>query len=190
MIRNTSFFSEGCRTFNALQRLNILRLICSHGLLSQSNLVPAAASQLSQHCPPIWSQNNTADSYYELLSGSSTCCQCGMDLLEDLLEGSPSAGMDSSVLESKRRTALCECCALQGPQTEPSDFSAPHRDDPLDILDSPMDKMLPPRGEVQSASPLDSMPTKLKALTADLAKHSMAQKWLIFNPATLLLAYG
>jgi SWI/SNF-related matrix-associated actin-dependent regulator of chromatin subfamily A3 len=29
--------SQGGRTFNALQRLNTLRLICSHGLLAQSN---------------------------------------------------------------------------------------------------------------------------------------------------------
>jgi SWI/SNF-related matrix-associated actin-dependent regulator of chromatin subfamily A3 len=184
MIRNTSFSSQGYRTFNALQRLNILRLICSHGLLSQSNFVPAA-SQLSQRCPPIWSQNNTADSFYsELLSGSSTCFQCGMDLLEDLLEGSPSAGMDPSALESKRRTALCERCASQGPQTEPSESSPPHPDDPLDTLDSPIDERLSSTGKVQSASLIDSMPTKLKALTEDLVKHSMAQKWLVFNTCT------
>jgi SWI/SNF-related matrix-associated actin-dependent regulator of chromatin subfamily A3 len=166
--------SQGGRTFNALQRLNTLRLICSHGLLAQSNQGTETSCQAQSSIAP-YPQSYLQDPFYEdVFGGRSFCCYCGMDLLEDFLEGSPSAGLYTGSAGPKSGPILCERCQIQfeNPETHSSRL-----DELLGLPMSPLSQSSSPSIEDEQARfPLELMPTKIKALVTDLSHHSSSEK--------------
>jgi SNF2 family DNA or RNA helicase len=166
--------SKGGRTFNALQRLNTLRLICSHGLLAQSNQGTETAyqAQLSQ---TQFSQSGLQDPFDEdFLDRRSFCYYCGIDLFEDFLEGSPSVGLYTDSVATNSRPILCEGCQIQfeNSETHSSRFS-----DLLRLPNSPVGHSPSPSMEdEQTLIPLESIPTKVKALVTDLSQYSSNEK--------------
>lgn len=169
--------SQGGRTFNALQRLNTLRLICSHGLLAQSNQGTETSCQAQSRAAPD-TQSYLQDPFYEaFFVGRSFCCYCGMDLLEDFLEGSPSAGLYAGSVAPKSGPIMCERCRIQFeiPETRSSRL-----DEILGLPRSPFSplsqSLSPSIEDEQAPFSLELMPTKVKALVTDLSHHSSSEK--------------
>jgi len=159
---------QGGKIFNALQRLNILRLICCHGLLAKVG-DERTATPTSRARQETWMQDPENAFYKNILRGSVSCSQCGTDLLEEFLEGSPSARLQN---EGKFRTLCNQCC----PQSSIMGQS-PVPFDQMDISDSsacasPAMVM----NDEENSQPVQSMSTKIKALVADLLKHSVSEK--------------
>jgi SWI/SNF-related matrix-associated actin-dependent regulator of chromatin subfamily A3 len=174
--------SQGSRTFNALQRLNTLRLICSHGLLAQSNQGTETSCQAQSSAAP-YTQSYLQDPFYEaFFVGRSFCCYYGMDLLEDFLEGPPSAGLYAGSVAPKSGPIICERCQIQFeiPETRSSRL-----DEILGLPRSPFSPLSqspsPSIEDEQALFPLELMPTKVKALVTDLLHHSSSEKRWIPN---------
>lgn len=160
---------QGGSTFNALQRLNSLRLICSHGLLAQSNMALCHPSPYM----PVGMQDTAFGS---LVDWPKSCSQCGMDL-DDILEGSLSAGMDGLPVSTQHRPTMCERCTSQRYET---DINPWHHANHFNIPNSPMSLNPPPPIEQGQYLPsIDLMPTKVKALVADLLHNYIAEKRLV-----------
>jgi SWI/SNF-related matrix-associated actin-dependent regulator of chromatin subfamily A3 len=167
--------SRGGTTFNALQRLNILRLICSHGLLMQSTLAIRPAQQ-SQIPAATYHQTENQDSFYgDLLGGSATCSQCGMDLLEDFLDGSPSNVLDTESHISKCGRMLCEQCSSQMGCIGLGQKSWHHRNQFANQA-STCPSPVPAMEEDHDMTSIDFMSTKVKALVADIVNHYLNEK--------------
>jgi len=174
LIRNALASGQGGKTFNALQHLNNLRLICSHGRLAQSY----RGAETLQFGNPSMSHGlmNMQDSFFnEVLSGISTCNSCGKELLEDLLEGSPFSRSTTELKPTKGLPEICEQCIFQLSQ---GGFGQWPSGDLLEVPYTPTTQS--PTPSVDQDSPfspiLDSMPTKIKALVADLAEHAQLEK--------------
>ncbi|RFU23988.1 hypothetical protein B7463_g12351, partial [Scytalidium lignicola] len=167
------------KTFNALCLLNILRLICNHGLLDQSTLekITSQTPGASLGCSTL---GRTPDSFYgNILGGNVSCLNCGANLLEDVLECSVSYGIDTQ----RRQTTpsdqmICEHCNSQT------------RDDKLskspwnnwDLLDSAESSAsATPIGDSDVAFSIEFMSTKIKSLVADLYKHNITEKSVVFS---------
>jgi SWI/SNF-related matrix-associated actin-dependent regulator of chromatin subfamily A3 len=167
--------SQGGRTFNALQRLNTLRLICSHGLLAQSSQGTETSCQAQLSVAP-YTQSYLQDPFYEdFFGGRSFCCYCGVDLLEDFLEGSPSAGLYTGSVATKSGPIMCERCQIQFDNLETHHSS--RLEELLGFPMSPLSQSLSPSIEDEQARfPLELMPTKIKALVTDLSHHSSSEK--------------
>jgi hypothetical protein len=169
LIRSALSSDQGRKQVNALQHLNNFRLICSHGRLAQSILQPT--NQLIS--------NTELDAQESVLTGAldtnSTCNNCGRDILEDLLEGPPSASLDSQLNSIQRSKGVCEQCILQIPQ---AGFTQWFSADLLEIPLTPLSQSPTPsvEGDRPLAPPIELMPTKIKALLADLAEHSSQEK--------------
>jgi SWI/SNF-related matrix-associated actin-dependent regulator of chromatin subfamily A3 len=100
LIRNALASGQSGKAFNALQHLNSLRLICSHGRLAQS--YQGAEPLQSRRSPMTHSQMNVHDSFFnEVLGDSSICKYCGKGLLEDFLDGMLSAKVTAQLNASK-----------------------------------------------------------------------------------------
>lgn len=112
--------------------------------------------------------------YNDLLGGSATCDQCGVDLLDDLLEGSPSAGLQNEGNRAKRNSRLCETCS---PLIGRSGMMTWNNFDRFDMSDSSAYGS-PSTIVEDEALPIDSesMSTKIKALIVDLVKHRNMEK--------------
>jgi SWI/SNF-related matrix-associated actin-dependent regulator of chromatin subfamily A3 len=176
--------SQGGRTFNALQRLNTLRLICSHGLLAQSNQGTETSFQAQSSVAPC-TQSYLQDPFYEdFFGGRSFCCYCGMDLLEDFLEGSPSAGLYTRSAAPKSGPIMCERCQIQ---FEIPEIRSSRLDELLGLPMSPLSHSPSPSiGDEAAPFPLELMPTKVKALVTDLLHHSLSEKRCVPNSRCLL----
>jgi SWI/SNF-related matrix-associated actin-dependent regulator of chromatin subfamily A3 len=169
-------------TFNALQRLNVLRLLCCHGLLAQSSQVRKAA--LSFNAPPeYWKQSREQELSFgdddlngDVLRGSASCYHCGSDLLQDLLERSPTERISSPEELSGQESKICVSCRSQMSWNEPCQMSqnfTSFLEPPESCISSGPPN--PTSGDGTSL-PIELMSTKIKALTADLLKHSGTEK--------------
>ncbi|PVH71620.1 hypothetical protein DL98DRAFT_471471 [Cadophora sp. DSE1049] len=170
---------------NALQRLNALRLICSHGLLTQSYL---AAQSLNQVAPctasqDVFEDSFSADDLEALFDGSYSCVQCGITAIDDLVECSqPEIGSD--------QPTICPSC-----RPRPNLFTAERASlctGELRVPDSPMSMASPsvgpsPTPEISQDNNLLSMPTKIKELLTDLTTHGFDEKSVVFSYWTYTL---
>lgn len=160
-------------TFNALQRLNTLRLICSHGELAQSYLsMKERFEPLNNPCVEAYPNADCSDGVLEsLIGGTYTCFQCGLDLLQNVVEDT--SGPASSQPGSEIEPGLCVTCAIdfQMPPTR----THPCRD-VIESTNSPMSTESPSHIVNNSPYPRDLMPTKVKALVADLLHYSQDEK--------------
>jgi hypothetical protein len=162
------------QTFNALKRLNMLRLICSHGLLAR-NSQPEEFSSISPGPMIIWNETGIQEPFADMpWNIAPKCSSCGKDLLEDVLMGSQFTDAGSRAMQSSN--SLCEGCHSQANLLGQSHMIGdPFMQPPsLDILmsSSPADPM-----EVdQDTINIDSMSTKVKALVADLSTHCCNEK--------------
>lgn len=165
--------NQGSKTFNALRLLNILRLICNHGLLAQS----AMEKKLTQGPVGAWFQKEAPDSFYsDILAGAITCSNCCADLLEDLIEGSPTADLEAQGQIAPCLPMLCERCSSQLSRNSPSRMPL----NPCEPVESAelweSSGPAKPAEDDEMTSPVESMSTKIKALMADLVKHHATEK--------------
>lgn len=155
--------------FNALQRLNVLRFICSHGSLAQ-------ASRKSLKSFVTTSQPQTPSDFGSPrdVERMSSCPNCGMDLLEEILEGSPSSNLHINNINGPR--VLCPHCGAQTPSQDLL-LIATTRGQCFSSYDTASGSASPfPTSYVSDQSTLKSMSTKIKVLTEDLIKHSTKKK--------------
>ncbi|KAH8751846.1 SNF2 family N-terminal domain-containing protein [Hyaloscypha sp. PMI_1271] len=158
LVRNALSSCPGHQSLNALQHLNALHLICSHGRLAQMYQGPET--------PMSHDKIDIQDSLFtQVLDGNSTCNNCGKELLEDLLEGPPSASMWQTGFGQWPGGDL-----LEAPFTPSTRSPTPSADQ-----ESPFSHRL------------NSMPTKVKALLADLAEHAPSEKSVVFSYWTYTL---
>jgi SWI/SNF-related matrix-associated actin-dependent regulator of chromatin subfamily A3 len=166
--------NQGGKTFNALWLLNNLRLICNHGLLARSTFENKAA-QTRQALLGGWTPGEASDPFYgNILGGGASCLNCGVNLLEEILEGPESSGLEWT----RRQVTPCEqmVCAQCNLQTSDGKNGQSPRYS-QDLLDS-SDTSTPASStmDLDVASTINSMSTKIKALVADLDKHSSTEK--------------
>ncbi|KAF8865136.1 hypothetical protein BDZ45DRAFT_580863, partial [Acephala macrosclerotiorum] len=167
--------SKGSTAFNALHRLNILRLICNHGLLAQSNSDPKILGQ---------AQGNDYRCSQDI-GGLSTCSSCGSNLFEDFLEGSPSADLIEEPLITRNAPLLCEGCRIDNDVRE---LRQPYGTSFLESPNTPITRSpSPSTGEELPRASIECMPTKIKALVADLKQHSSNEKSVVFSYWTYTL---
>ena len=159
------------QTFNALSRLNYLRLFCNHGVLTDSRSV--AANTLLIQTPSL--EGAKVDEFYsKFLDGSATCAQCDEAILEGLLAGASTPDFDESS-SSINTCRLCDGCRLKSVDRH-SDIASPfRREDSSTCLTSSFPST--PRAQTQSNISIESMPTKIKALQADLSRYAPREKW-------------
>jgi len=164
---------RGRTTFNALQRLNVLRLICSHGLLaSQHQIMEQAPTTFTQYC----GQEDVIDS----LATHGTCLNCGMDFLEDLVDELPLSYLEPPIRNEVGVRTLCRNCNsqsscktfLQAPLGSRQVFESYGTTSGSMSLSPSPTRM----GCDGNQSRIDSMSTKIKALTEDISKHSSREK--------------
>jgi SNF2 family DNA or RNA helicase len=165
--------NQGGRTFNALRLLNILRLICNHGLLAQSTL-EKKISPTTQGSLRGWSPRVISDLFYgNILGGAASCSNCGTNMLEHILEGSVSAGIEMQCQTTPCDELICERCNSQTIEEEIG--QSPW--DNWDLVDSAENSAhATPAVDSDVALSIESMSTKIKALVADLYKHSTTEK--------------
>jgi SWI/SNF-related matrix-associated actin-dependent regulator of chromatin subfamily A3 len=161
--------NQGGKTFNALRLLNILRLICNHGLLAQSTM-ESKVSQTSRSIGGL-SPEETADFFYgNILGGSTTCLNCGVNLLDDLLEASVKSDLGTQRQGRSSDQMICERCIFQFEDSK-TDYS------PWNSVNSRENSNpATPSVDCDVAFTIENMSTKIKALVADLYKHSTTEK--------------
>ncbi|KAK0110161.1 hypothetical protein ONS95_002813 [Cadophora gregata] len=184
---------ENRTSVNALQRLNALRLICSHGLLTQSYL---AAQSLSQITPCTGSQDVYADSLCTedletMFDGSDSCVQCGATTIADLVEYSQQNDGASLLGLGGDQPILCPGCRPR--INRPVTVRESRYTDNLQVLDSPMTMSSSPSvassptSDIGQGSTLLSMPTKIKELLTDLTTRGADEKSVVFSYWTYTL---
>lgn len=161
---------QGGKTFNALSRLNFLRLFCNLGLLVNSRQASRASSAQTRLYSP--NQDDGSDSFLgKILDGSATCDQCGQALLEYLLEGLPTSTFDQS--PSMRETpVVCDRCRSESAADQ---LSYPPLEQPTASAASTAPST--PGEENGNLALIETMPTKIKAVVADIIQNSPEDKW-------------
>ncbi|KAH6714003.1 SNF2 family N-terminal domain-containing protein [Leptodontidium sp. MPI-SDFR-AT-0119] len=183
-----SSFNQARTAFNALQRLNTLRLICSHGQLSQFRLAVNASSQKTA-CLSFQTDFNQSCSdgvLEDLVGGFYSCSVCGLDLLQDFVEAPPPFSQFQPAL-CNTRPKICIHCSTEA--EKPSASLLQFSQD-FEMASSPMGMDSFPSTDssqsTQSHSP-ELMPTKIKALVADLTHYSPVEKSVVFSYWTYTL---
>ncbi|TVY35125.1 putative SWI/SNF-related matrix-associated actin-dependent regulator of chromatin subfamily A member 3-like [Lachnellula occidentalis] len=178
-----SFRNQDRTTFNALQRLNVLRLICSHGVLAQTcqKLINESRVVISE------SQSPVAENLIWDLDEPRYCPDCGMEILGHILEGSPSADLDESTPRANGPQAFCTHCNAQ--TSDRTFLSIPFNRDRVDQnYESASSSASPmPMDHDGTQTTLNSMSTKIKALVEDLSKHGLQERSVVFSYWTYTL---
>lgn len=165
---------QGTKTFNALSLLNNLRLICNHGLLAQS----AAEKRLDCRSPgPSGQVSNT--NFETLFGGGVSCAICEADLFEDFIEGASVTSINRQSQEDSRGPAICERCKSQ----EKFNGTGWDGNEAMD-RGKTSGPATPTADEI--VAPIESMSTKIKALIADLVKHSLDEKRFVLSNINIL----
>jgi SWI/SNF-related matrix-associated actin-dependent regulator of chromatin subfamily A3 len=164
--------NQGGKTFNALWLLNILRLICNHGLLAQSS-VENKTSQ-TQGSLGGWSPGEASDSFHgNILGGAASCLNCSASLLEDILEGLVTSGFETQRQTTPCDQMICERCISQ----TSDDRIAQSPSNNWDLLDGGENSApATPVIDCDVACTIKYMSTKIKALVSDLYKHNTTEK--------------
>jgi SWI/SNF-related matrix-associated actin-dependent regulator of chromatin subfamily A3 len=161
-------------TFNALERLNLLRLICSHGLLTQTSQTSRVYDGAQGAMTPLNNivvQESFADMPWTAIK---SCSNCGIDLLDDVLAGFRFPNVGACDIQPPRM--LCEGCYFHisafGSGQMLCDQYMQFQDFDVTTSSSPAPFMPIER----DATSIDSMSTKVKALVADLLKNRYNEK--------------
>lgn len=162
---------QGGKTFNALSRLNFLRLFCNLGLLVNSRQAsrPSSASRTN-----VYSSNHDDRPNAFLggvLDGSTTCGQCGQALLEDLLEGLSAPTFDQSP-SMREAPKVCDKCKSESASDQ---LSYPPREQSATST-TPSTPSTPDE-EDRNFAPIETIPTKIKTVVTDILKNSLKDKW-------------
>lgn len=147
-------------TFNALQHLNTLRLICNHGLMAQVNHQRPAKSVSPFSMP----QSETNPTHH------ATRDQCGLDKLEELLEAFTSNKFAANDSWGTNTHSLCASCASEVGVSVSADrnyFEPDHANSPI----YPTTRF----------NDTDSMSTKIKALVRDISIHCSEEKRFVLH---------
>jgi hypothetical protein len=162
------------KTFNALARLNFLRLFCNLGLLLHKRPAQLPSSTTLQ-CGGSFPRTPERDLFYSnVLDGSATCAQCGQALLDDLIERVSSPSFDESSVATPT-ASLCDNCKSE-PSSRSSDLMPCFQREEFSAF-APPSAPSTPRDPAQALQPLEPIPTKIKALVADVSKHCPTGKW-------------
>jgi SWI/SNF-related matrix-associated actin-dependent regulator of chromatin subfamily A3 len=169
--------NESGKAFNALRLLNTLRLICSHGLLAQPSLEKNLShiSGGSFDSPSLNFTNEFLGG--DLLSGRETCSSCGADILEDFLEGLPSARVDEQREMASCKTLLCEMCNSQFGNRELASTALR----PSISFGYTNSGPSTPGKNGNDGLRIEYMSTKIKALIADISNHCATEKRFVSN---------
>jgi SWI/SNF-related matrix-associated actin-dependent regulator of chromatin subfamily A3 len=160
------------KTFNALARLNFLRLFCNLGLVLHKRPAQLPPSTFRER-GGSFSQTPERDLFYSnILDGSATCAQCGQALLDDLLERVSSPSFDKSSVATPT-ASLCDNCKSE-PRSRSLDFMACFQ---KEYSASAPSSSPTPCVQTQTFQPLEQIPTKIKALVVDVSKHCPTRKW-------------
>ena len=159
---------QGGKTFNALTRLNYLRLFCNLGLsiYFQQATVASSAPRANRKSPGLI---HVPDPLLgDILDGSAACAQCGQILLDDLLEGLSS--LETEQLPCiKDAPKICVTCRSYS-TTDQLPLSPPGQSGSSAGSSTPRDESF-------DFSTRDIIPTKIKTLVADLAQRCLEEKW-------------
>ena len=154
------------KTFNALARLNFLRVFCNLGLLANGRAETSSTKKSWTRMLDPGAEDNSF--YGDLLDGTVACAQCGQTLIEDLLEGllTPNSDLSPSTV---RNPSVCDNCRFETAYLKPNltQFlpSETFNASPTSSAPStPSDRNL-------TTSAMEPVPTKVKALMTDLLKH-------------------
>jgi SWI/SNF-related matrix-associated actin-dependent regulator of chromatin subfamily A3 len=164
---------RGGKPINTLWLLNVLRLVCNHGVLTQHSLDRRSACTL-RHTPANlpWAPNLESE-FKNILHGTGACQNCGDSMLEDLLEEPATFDMNCKSQISTMDEMICVRCS-------PQSASEIIRESPCSMLELPgsIERSLTstPVAECETAQALESMSTKIKALVADLCRHYVTEK--------------
>jgi SWI/SNF-related matrix-associated actin-dependent regulator of chromatin subfamily A3 len=174
------------KTFNALRLLNNLRLICNHGLLAQSTITnpTSRTPKLQGGRSP-----NDASFYGNILDGATSCLNCGLHLLEAMLEGSESSGWETQRQTTAGDQMICELCISQTSDNRIGKSPRDYLDIPKSGKSSaPATPATPttPAEDYDTAFIIENMSTKIKALVADLSKHNTTEKRSASTSPTVL----
>jgi SWI/SNF-related matrix-associated actin-dependent regulator of chromatin subfamily A3 len=164
---------NGGRTMNALWLLNVLRLVCNHGLLTEHSL---DGRLISAGFQAHTSQPGTVINVRELnkkLNGSRRCQVCRDSMLEDIFEGLASFSAADAIDTHTRDQFICMKCSFQGNEDVVSGSPKSMSDLPGSIQSSSAPTSA---AEPEVAYKLGLMSTKIKALAADLVKHNSSEK--------------
>jgi hypothetical protein len=165
---------QGGKTFNALTRINILRLFCNLGIWVRTRNT-SETSLAFRDCGNSADQSADSDVFFAgILDGSTTCVQCGQALLKDLFEGMSIPDFDHSP-HMNHKPNICEECRSQPTTGESETNTLFQREHPN--ISTPSSGPSTPSDQTQALPPFESIPTKIKALVADLSKNCTTEKW-------------
>jgi len=115
------------------------------------------------------------DFYSKLLEGSAICAQCGQALLEGPLEGASNEDFEESTSGSHTHHHHCGRCKSQSADRHFETASFHQREQSSTTFTPSFPSI--PREQTQADIPIEQMPTKIKALQADLSKYCSREKW-------------
>ena len=170
----SSAASQRRNTFNALQRLNMLRLICSQGLLAR-NSQAIEGNSCAQTPLIMWNdagvQESVADTPWTV---ATNCSNCSIDLIEDLMD---SQFPDAATRAMQSSRSLCDGCNSQinimGTSHVLNDQYVQIQNFDVSMSSSPA---ATPMDVSQEPTNIESMSTKIKTLVADLSTHCYNEK--------------
>lgn len=169
-----SLGEESGKAFNALTRLNCLRIFCNLGLLVHTlHASKGSGTLLERGSSPAHSvDRDILDSDVPITS--ATCTQCTRTLVDDFLEGALTPSFEQRPSTAWPLT-ICEHCRFEM-LSKPSAPASLFQDNYAAITELATS---PSTSSNDSDSPvlMDSMPTKIRALITDLSKHTPTEKW-------------
>lgn len=170
---------EETTTFNALQKLNTLRLICNHGLLAQKDL-PEGTRIISEGGTCVWDELSAENLFDDDDSGSefSAFSDSILNTTQSLFGDSQSSTSDGVQIDSSQRgLALGDIDPLDHQDSSPelmfTHNVSQYRTRSLQTLASA-------KSMHSDQAIIESMSTKIKALMKSLEDCYRVEKWSVF----------
>lgn len=167
---------------NALQWLNALRLICNHGIMHSTREIAQVAVDKSVRSG-TWSQASAQAVFENMLSaGAAICVGCSLDLTEVRYANNdlPTTKVPKPQL-SECMFLLCSSCLLRRHTDSSTSSACPHSPKcpsmGVSLTRSTITTQL--RRDIPMMKPAE-VPTKLKALLANIQSYIGSEKWYVF----------
>lgn len=171
---NVIDYTKRITYLNALQWLNALRLICNHGVMHSTRENGQASIDKSARSG-TWSSSSAQIAFDNMLSaGAAICVGCSVDLSSNTTE-MPKPRLSECMF------LLCGSCLLRCHSDSLMSSACLHNPKCLSMevsLISP-DPTQQLRRSIPVMKPTE-VPTKLKALLADLQSCVHSEKWYVF----------
>ena len=171
------------RTYlNALQWLNALRLICNHGIMYSTREIAQGAMDNSARSG-TWSQASAQTIFENMLSaGAAICVGCSLDLNEATYANNdlPTTEVPKPQL-SECMFLLCSSCLLKRHTDSSTSSACPHipKCPSMGVSLTRFTITTPLRRVIPVMKPAE-VPTKLKALLANIQSYMGSEKWYVF----------